>query len=451
MARVYRWLIKLIYLSGIFVIHFSCYHEQEIPVIINFDYQIPEGGYTVPVRIALTNRTTGADFYSWTFEGASPASSDKKQPGPITYAQAGSYTIRLEAWNDTQRTSREITVQLDSAVTIDFDPIVLVNDFVPATVDIRNKTKGASTYEWTFEGGTPDKSTLVDPPQIQYHTPGKHIISLKVTNGRETFTTSKALMLKAAMQAGFEIIPSIDDQDYEAPLAAKLQNQTSNGLRYTWSSTGGNITDTKAANTEIYFDSPGNYTVSLVADNDKEVQTVTHTIRVKPNTNLYIQENVKLGVTAAHASIGSFYAPMLRDVLTQDEVGDDNGQLIDLVFFGINSSFAYCRFISPDSADKFSFPPIPRASHTYFVNTLETTSISFTSSDFDAMTNDSALATIDIKANDTGISFFNSNQPARIVLFQTQDGRKGAIKIKAFVAAGLQSYILADVKVQKTK
>jgi hypothetical protein len=34
-------------------------------------------------------------------------------------------------------------------------------------------------------------------------------------------------------------------------------------------------------------------------------------------------------------------------------------------------------------------------------------------------------------------------------LFQTQEGRKGAIKIKKYVEAGQESYILVDIKVQK--
>jgi len=45
-------------------------------------------------------------------------------------------------------------------------------------------------------------------------------------------------------------------------------------------------------------------------------------------------------------------------------------------------------------------------------------------------------------------NFDNSVVP-RIVLFQTRDGRKGAIKIKQFVQNGAASYIVADIKVQK--
>jgi PKD repeat protein len=427
----------------------SCNQEQEIPVVPDFEYAIPPGGYTVPVELTLTNKTTGADFYNWTFEAASPASSTKKQPGSITYSQAGTYIIRLEAWNDTQRKTKEITVQLDSAVTIGFDYQIQVNDFVPATVKITNRTRGASSYEWTFEGGTPATSTLADPPAILYNTPGDHTINLKVKNGRETFTTSKVIAIKPAMLAAFDIDPSFADQDYEAPLTATLKNKTISGLRYTWSTTSGAITNTTSEQSEIYFATPGDYTVTLKAENDKETQTVQRTITVKPNTNLYKIEDVKLGISTAHATVGSFYSTKLRKTLTKTEVTTDNGSFIDIIFFGVNASFSYCRFLSPDSAANFTFPAIPNTTHTSFVNTIETSMLSLSVADFDAMINDAPLASLNIKANDTKTAFFNNVQAPRIVLFETQDGRKGAIKIKSFVAAAGQSYILADIKVQK--
>lgn len=429
----------------------SCYEEQEIPVSIDFDFAVTEGSYTVPVELTLTNNTTGADFYSWTMEGATPSSSTQKQPGALTYQEAGSYTIKLEAWNDTQRASREIIIQLDSAVAIDFTTDILINDFAPATTQITNHTRGASSYEWTFEGGVPATSTLATPPLVVFSTPGEHEIILKVSNGRVFYTTSKIITVKEPLHTDFEIVPSFADGDYEAPLTASLFNKTISGLTYTWSTTGGTITNATAENTEIHFSAPGNYIVTLTGSNDKETQSVEHTIQVKPNTNLYIMQDVKLGVSAAHATLGCFYSTALRKVLTKDEVNEENAPLIDLVFYGINSSFGYCRFVSPDSATKFTYPAIPQAGHTHFINTQETTPISLTATEFDAMTNDTPLVNLDVEANDTHTSFFTNNPTPRVILFETTDGRVGAIKVKSFVSQGTQSYIIADIKVQKLR
>lgn len=428
----------------------SCYKEEEIPVVIDFDYTIANGSYTVPVALAIANRTTGADFYTWTFEGATPASSRDKQPGTITYDRAGTYTIRLEAWNDTQRDVREITVLLDSAVTLDFTTTIQVNDFAPALVMIHNGTRGASTYEWTFEGGEPATSASADPGTVRFAEPGDHVISLRVTNGRESFASSQTVTLQPALNTDFAIIPFFEDEDYEAPLTARLENATVSGLRYAWSSSGGVIANTTAQQTEIHFDQPGDYTVTLNTENDKDVQQVSHTIHVKPNTNLYTMTGVKLGISSAHATVGCFYAASLRDVLARDEVTAETGGQVDFVFFAINGGFTYCRFVSPDSAAKFTFPAIPGATHTAIVNTQETSGLSLTVQQFDGMTDDGLLAAVgDIRAHDSKTAFFMGSQGPRVILFETADGRRGAIHIVSFVGDGNPAYILADVKIQK--
>lgn len=48
-------------------------------------------------------------------------------------------------------------------------------------------------------------------------------------------------------------------------------------------------------------------------------------------------------------------------------------------------------------------------------------------------------------------SYFTGNDVPHLVLFETGDYRKGVIKIKQFVQAGSNSYILADVKIQKER
>jgi hypothetical protein len=65
------------------------------------------------------------------------------------------------------------------------------------------------------------------------------------------------------------------------------------------------------------------------------------------------------------------------------------------------------------------------------------------------MTDDAPLRNLSFPSAAPGsIPFSNSIIP-RIVVFQTADGRKGAIKIKSFVSDGANSYIIIDIKIQK--
>ncbi|WP_165824141.1 PKD domain-containing protein [Pseudochryseolinea flava] len=449
MAHVLRKTVTPLIILLLPLVFMACFKEEEIPVTTDFTYRIANERAIIPAKIAIDNKTSGADFYTWTFEGATPSSSNKKQPGEISYSSPGTYTIKLEAWNDTQRSVKEIQIVLDAEATLDFATEILVNDFAPATVVITNN-EVAPVYEWIFEGGTPATSSAANPPEVVYNTPGTYEIILRVSDGDGAFTTdTRTIEVKPALAPAFQFVPTLLDEDYEAPVSGNLQNQTISGITYQWQSSGGTIGNKNAEHTTLQFAAAGTYTVTLTASNGKETKSVQQQIVIKPNTNLFVYNDVKFGVSSAHETLGSFFSPSLKAILKKADVNGDNGTTIDLVFFGINSSFNYCRFISPDSTTKFTLPEIPQASHTYFVNTQESTTLNFTVSNFDAMKNDTPIKSLAIKQNDTGTKFFSMSSTPRVVLFQTNDGRKGAIKIKNFVNEGTQSYIIADVKIQK--
>ena len=428
----------------------GCHQEQTTSVSADFTATVEDDNYSVPVRVLLENKTTGADHYRWTFEGGEPATSNKRQPDPVMYRQAGTCTIRLEAWNDDERKVKEFILLLDAAVTVGFDAELLVNAIAPVQVRITNTTVGAGACRWTFEGGQPAASNESTPPPVTFGE-GTHTIRLEASNSRKTFTHTKTITVLPAMSLDFDITPSFENEDMEAPLTATLDNKSISGVSYRWTASGGTIAnDTAAHQTTIHFASAGNYTISLQADNGKEEKTVSKSITVKSNSNLYTMTDVKLGIKSAHATIGSFYSCALRKVISKDEVSESNASSVDFAFFGLNGEFRYCRILSPDSVDYYAFQAIPNAQHTAVINLLENSPVSFSVADFDSMTSDALLHSLPIALNDSKDAYFTGAAVPRIVLFQTADGRKGAIKIKAFVSNGLQSYILADIKVQKS-
>ena len=167
-----------------------------------------------------------------------------------------------------------------------------------------------------------------------------------------------------------------------------------------------------------------------------------------PNSNLSTQTNIKLGINSAHETIGCFYSTKEKKVYKKNEVNNTNGELIDIVFFGLNATFASNKFVSPSIASTLTFDAIPNATTTSFINKQEDCNCgsNITATQFDGMTNDALLQ--NIKVTNQNLSFSSSLVP-RIVPFKTQDNRKGFIKIKQFVIDGLNSYIIIDIKVQK--
>ncbi|MDR2039184.1 MAG: PKD domain-containing protein [Bacteroidales bacterium] len=431
----------------VFLLFTGCFKEEKTPVNADFAVTIQDNDYSVPVRMNIENHTTGADHYLWTFEGGEPSSSESSHPGMVTYHTAGTYTIRLEAWNDDERKTRDFSLVLDSAVLVAFDVDMPVNNISPVEAVITNTTRGALSCLWNFGNGDPETSQSFSPASVIYTQPGEHIITLLVSNGREQYSLSKTIQVLPSMQAGFIIEPSFDDFDMEAPWTGTLSNTTVSGLTYMWSASGGTIADPQAESPRITFDVPGTYNITLEAQNGKEVQTQGQTVTIKENTNLYTIADIKLGSTTAHASVGCFFSCLQRRVLTQGDMSAPSPPPVDLVFFGMGPLFPYCRFVSPDAAGSLLvFDDIPDAGKTYFVN-KQATPI-FTVADFDAMLTDAPLRNLDIRSMDTGDQSFAAQTPY-IVLFETASGRKGVIKIKGYIAEGNNSYILADVKVMK--
>ena len=445
-----RWLFTLLYaLAGIMT--FSCKREQVIPAHADFNYEIVNNSFTVPVKIKLTNNSSGGNKYKWTFEGGTPATSDKRDPGEVVFNEAGSYNIKLETSNADSHDEKSVVVALDSSVMVDFTPEILVNDYAPVQVKMNNKTVGASSWRWTFHGGSPATATTQDPGIISFTAPGEHEITLIVNNGRKDFTLSKKITVQQALAPAFSIEPSFDDEDYQAPLTATLNNTSVGGITWKWTTTGGTISDDTVRSPQIHFTSPGTYTVTLSADNKKGAKSVSNTITVLPNTNLRTFSGVKLGINIAHGSIGSFFSTSLRKKFKAGDDLSNDGKEIDILFYGMNKNFVYNRFVSPDSADKYAFDPIPGARPVTIVNSIENSPYAslMTSGIFDGMTTDAAIRSIPIDFSDAAWTQFDNAVVPRIVLFKKSNGIKGVIRINQFVQAETESYVIVDIKVQK--
>ena len=256
-------------------------------------------------------------------------------------------------------------------------------------------------------------------------------------------------MLQPAMQADFDYEPIAVDQDWEAPLTLQTRNLTSGGLSYRWSCEGATIDNATAEHPSVRFERAGIYRLRLIASNGKEDKVVEKTLTIKPNSGLVFQQDLKFGINEAKNSIGCFYSSRLGGVLTSQRIAQENvGASIDFGFFALNSSFNYCYFFSPLEARANAFPAIPNAIASTFINSPSAMGILVSNDSFDALNNAQALSRFTQWAEPSRRHFTKAQNP-HFVLFRTSDGRRGIIRVKGFVEAGAQSYILADVKIEK--
>ena len=426
----------------------SCLKEEILVANSQFSYQLlNENNATF---VTFSNLSSGGEAYEWKFEGGNPSASNQFDPGKVKYTQSGTYDIILKVSNKDGSQSESIKkVIISGNVKANFTADILINDYAPVEVKLTNSSEQATTFDWIFAGGNPANSNVQNPANVIFNAPGSHTITLTAKNANnDTAQKSITIFVKPELATAFTTFVTAIDNDNEVPVTIKTNNTTTSATAYSWEAAGATPATSTALNPEFIYNTAGTYQLKLTATNGKQTQTVSKTITVLTNSNLSTQTNIKLGINSAHVNIGCFYSATAKKVYTANEVNNTNGQLIDIVFFGLNATFTSNKFVSPSIANTLTFDAIPNATTTSFINKQEDCNCgsNITTTQFDAMTNDILLQN-SVVANQN-VSFSNAIVP-RIVPFKTQDGRKGFIKIKSFVADGLNSYIIIDIKIQK--
>lgn len=316
-------------------------------------------------------------------------------------------------------------------------------------VSITNKSKGGSQYEWTFEGGIPSTSNQQHPGTITFADGGEHKIHLKVFNGSKYEELTKILTLQPPLQAVFSYAPLPVDLDWEAPLTLETTDLTTGGLSYYWVCAGTNVQSPTSETTTIRFEHAGTYKLQMIASNGKEEKVVEKSIVIKPNSGIIKQNDLKFGINEAKNSVGCFYSAKEGGVVTSSKIVEKQcGAWVDFGFFALNSSFNYCYFFAPNQAKANSFPKIDNAQDATFINNPSSMGINITNAIFDNIKRSSDMNQF-TKWSETNQTSFNKASTPHFVLVRTTDGRRGIIRIKEFVKDGSQSYIVADVKLEK--
>ncbi|WP_108808740.1 PKD domain-containing protein [Aquimarina spinulae] len=444
---------NIIYIISILSL-FGCAKEEAIPVIVDFDVEIFNDDFSIPVQVVFINKTEGGEDYEWIFEGGTPSRSVNRNPGVIQYDQKGIYTIELTATNeDGSRDTRIEEIQIDDPVIVDFEATNLVDNFSPAAYSFQNNSSGADTFLWIFEEGTPATSTEQNPGEVVFTEPGDHIVILQVSNGRETYEQQKTITVAPFLESDFDVDLAFEDDDFQIPARIQFNNNSVSATSYEWKFNGASTSMSIEENPEVIFNQEGVQTISLTVSNGKETKTISKQIEFFKNTNLRILNDIRFGINTAHISntIGSFYSVADRKVYTAEEITSDIEKRIDLTFFGLSDTFTRNRFVSPDALLGTTFDELINPKKTIFINSQElcSCSASLTVAEFDSMPDDTLLESLLIQETSGGLQDFDDTLIPRIVLFQTQEGKKGAIKVKSFIRDGQNSYILTDIKIQK--
>lgn len=146
--------------------------------------------------VIFTNSSKGnPKEFTWTFEGGTPATSSEKNPS-IQFANPGDYnvTLTITSGDVSKSLSKKVTVICTQNFCKPFGAAFSSNltfSTIGKSIQFTDQSTGAPTsWEWTFDGGTPATSQ-VQNPIVSYSQPGFYNVTLKASNENSTDTEIK--------------------------------------------------------------------------------------------------------------------------------------------------------------------------------------------------------------------------------------------------------------------
>ncbi|UYZ61460.1 PKD domain-containing protein [Hymenobacter weizhouensis] len=139
--------------------------------------------------------------FSWSFPGGSPAASTDASPS-VTYAAAGSYDVTLTITTAGGTFTRTVpgAVVVSSEVPQAAFAVRPNTPLCPGTpvrfVNQSLLTRCATTYAWTFAGGSPATSTDANPT-VTFAAPGTYTVTLTATNANGSTTRTRSVIIQA--------------------------------------------------------------------------------------------------------------------------------------------------------------------------------------------------------------------------------------------------------------
>jgi PKD repeat protein len=130
--------------------------------------------------------------------------------------------------------------------------------------DLSNGTP--TSWSWSFPGGTPSTSTLQNPANILYSTPGTYNVTLTVTNAGGT--NSRTVQNYITVTNGNCVSPTSSFTSSSASVCTGTvvtfnSSASTNANSYLWTFNGGSPATSTAANPSVTYNTPGVYDVSL--------------------------------------------------------------------------------------------------------------------------------------------------------------------------------------------
>jgi PKD repeat protein len=231
----------------------------------------PEAGFTTVVNndeLAFTNTSVNADTYEWQFgDGAISSETD-----PVyIYSSDGSYIVLLIAEGPCGIDSISQEVLIVTPPTADF---TISADSIcegSSVLFTNNSSSNSTSFNWSFEGGTPSTSTA-ENPEVFYSAPGQYDVSLIVANaaGQDSVFMTDAITVNPNPVAQFSAALNVAN--------LSTTNTSLNGLQYEWYFGDGG--ESNVFEPQYDYIADGTYEILLIVSNTCGIDSFTQEVEV---------------------------------------------------------------------------------------------------------------------------------------------------------------------------
>ncbi|MEE9440037.1 MAG: PKD domain-containing protein [Saprospiraceae bacterium] len=232
--------------------------------------QSPEANFSYAINgteVSFFNFSSSATFYEWDFgDGQTSNLSD-----PVhDFLDDGVYTVILTASNDCSSVTNEQIIVIANAPTASFS-----NDISSgcATLEVQFTSTSSSNvenYQWTFEGGTPNTSTMQNP-QVSYDDGGNYDVTLMVSNSvgdDEVLSTDYIIVLDDPISDYTFVVNGSE---------VTFSNMSQDADSYSWNFGDGSNISTDQNPVHLYSND-GTYDVMLSVENECGTNTVIYEV-----------------------------------------------------------------------------------------------------------------------------------------------------------------------------
>lgn len=245
-----------------------------------------------PLAVQFTDQSSGAPF-SWNWDFGNGQLSTVQNPS-VTYTVPGTYTVRLVVRNangiDEEIKTNYIVVSPSPNAAFTAN---LTTACAPATIqftDLSTVPAGAGTIvSWLWDFGDGNTSTQQNPSHT-YTTNGFYNITLIITSSsgcQSTASIGRYIRIVSGIDVNFLFTEASTCQ---APFLINFSDQSSGpgNLSYSWNFNNGGPGSTLANPSNIVFNAPGTYAVTLNVQSDLGCSgTITKDVTITGKTTAF--------------------------------------------------------------------------------------------------------------------------------------------------------------------